>query len=252
MDEQADDRPGFQVDRPTLTGRTCPCTVASEAPREIRTAAGATVRQVYAMAGGRWRDQVTLYGQRVIEPSGLDDVDVDPRVECDVLGSLRDLHREADALIGTAHFSLGRAGAALWADVDGGHAVGIILRTSIYDYRTIQPGDAIEFDGRMYRADDALLQLVTDWQAWHAFAVPAGTDDVGQFNECARGYFDAWVSALPACDPLTPGTRELLIERGMPREFNDVAALRWAKRNLVPREAAETGPVSPLVWDYQI
>lgn len=249
MNELTDDRPGFKVDRPLpAPTATCPCTVATESPREHYTVTGTRAMTAYAMAGGKWPEQVTLYSRRE-EESDEDDDDDKPHVEYDVLGSLRGLHRECDALIGTAHFSTGRAGTALRADVEGKHAVGILLRVSIHDHRWVQPGQSLEFDGRVYRAEgDVPLRLVTRWQAFDALAVPDGMGDVGKFGDCVRGYFDTWLPATATGRPLMADTRALLIERGMPDSFDDVAAVRWARRNLAVRDAA-TGELLPL-GDY--
>lgn len=200
-------------------------TLATETPVEVYDKQrGQVIREVLLMDGAEWPKQVPLLNAHARQDARQ------------VIGSIRDIKREGDTLVGRPVFSSHEGAQIVRQNVDGGHqedvSVGARPKESVF----IERGQKRTIAGRQFTGP---TRVVTKWRVIEGSAVPIGADPNSKFSPVMRAYLDPEGMRK---EQMNDEFRALLVERGMPENLDDAAALRWAEENTVVKPAAKPEP----------
>jgi hypothetical protein len=194
--------------------------LASETPVPVfDIARGRVINEVMLMSGGSWPNQFPMLNthNRNDAASGL--------------GSVRDIRREGDQLIGRPAFSRRNHAQEVRQDVIDGHITDASIGARRLESVWIDRGQSRVIDGKTFEGP---VRVVTKWRAHEASIVLVGADPTSKFSTAQRAYFDP--EGLEA-ETVNDQFRAFLVERGMPADLDDTAALDWAQKNWVPGKA---------------
>jgi hypothetical protein len=200
-------------------------TLATETPVEVfDTQRQQVIQEVLLMSGAEWPKQVPLLNGH------------ERRDARSVLGSIRDIRREGDKLVGRPAFSTHQDADTVRKNVDGGHqqdiSIGARRKAAVF----IERGQTRTIEGRTYTGP---MRVVTKWRAVEGSAVPIGADPNSKFSPIMRAYLDPEGMRK---EQMNDEFRNLLIERGMSADLDDTAAVRWAAENLVQKPEETVTP----------
>jgi len=103
-----------------------------------------------------------------------------------VLGSVREIRREGDVVVGRLHFAADdeRAERA-WRKVRDGHITDVSVGYRVDDAIYVEPGESAVVDGKTYRADKRVLRVTRKWTLREVSVVPIGADQNAKIREAA-------------------------------------------------------------------
>lgn len=200
-------------------------TLATETPVEVYDEnRRQVIREVLLMDGAEWPKQVPFLNAH------------ERRDARQVIGSIRDIRREGDRLIGRPAFSSHEGAQVVRQNVDGGHQEDVSVGARRKEAVFIERGQTRTINGRTFTGP---MRVVTKWRVQEGSAVPIGADPNSKFSPVLRAYLDPEGMRK---EQMNDEFRNLLVERGMPAELSDADAVRWASDNLVQKPAE---PVTP-------
>lgn len=190
-------------------------TLATETPVEVYDPRrNQVIREVLLMDGAEWPKQVPFLNAH------------ERRDARQVIGSIRDIKREGDRLIGRPAFSSHEGAQIVRQNVDGGHQEDISVGARRLETTFIERGQTRTIKGRTFTGP---MRVVTKWRVQEGSAVPIGADPNSKVSPVMRAYLDPEGMRK---EQMNDEFRSLLVERGMPEDLDDAAALTWAAEYL--------------------
>jgi len=138
----------------------------------------------------------------------------------DILGSIRSLRIDGDAIVGSLHFADGDDAEHAWQMVRGGHLTDVSVGYRVSEATEIAPGQTATVKGRQYTAGRRTLRIATRWTPKEGSLVPIGADQAAKIRE----------------DFLTTGSQEVIAVNPTLRAFLETIGLR---REATEAEAQE-------------
>ena len=127
---------------------------------EILVARGATLPTDVRMLDTHWRSSID-----------------------DVIGSVREMKREGDQIVGRLYFVEGDDKAErAWNKVAQGHVTDVSVGYRVEAYVDIPAGTTQNVNGRAYTAGKRALRVTTDWTVKEASLVPVGADEAAKIR----------------------------------------------------------------------
>ena len=122
----------------------------------------------------------------------------------DVIGSVHDIRREGDTLVGCLHFATTEDGQRAWDLVREGHLTDVSVGYRIEQAEFIKSGESQTIGGTTYTAAQRTMKVATAWTVREASLTPVGAD---QFAG-VRGDITADIDELPPTVAEPPQERD--------------------------------------------
>jgi hypothetical protein len=127
----------------------------------------------------------------ILMPEGMEPVDQLPMLANhsrwsldDVLGSIRNIRRDGNSIVGTLHFAEGdEAADRAWNKVRQGHLTDISVGYRASQFNDIPAGQSGSVNGKTYTAGQRVLRITTKWKAREGSLVPIGADEAAKIRE---------------------------------------------------------------------
>lgn len=142
----------------------------------------------------------------------------------DVLGSIRGLRADGDAIVGRLHFADGDDAEHAWQMVRGGHLTDVSVGYRVHEATEIAPGQTATVRGRQYTAGRRTLRIATRWTPKEGSLVPIGADQAAKIRE--------EISTLDSQEEITvnPRLRAHLETIGLRKEATEAEAQEFLNR----------------------
>lgn len=99
-----------------------------------------------------------------------------------VLGSVRQIRREGDTIVGRLHFADDERADRAWRKVRAGHLTDTSVGYSVGQYQDIPAGKTVTVNGRSYTAGARPLRVSTEWTPRESSLVPIGADSAAKIR----------------------------------------------------------------------
>ncbi len=160
-----------------------------------------------------------------------------------VYGSVRNIRRDGDELIGDAHFASDKESQDAYNKVKEGHLTDFSITATPLEIHRIEPGESAVVGG-VNRSGPS--DFVTRWKPSNASLVATGADERSTVRgSLLRGY--DFQTPINSTEPdMNEQLRLALIAQGMPADLTDEQAVAWvSERNLNP-ESPDAPPPEPV------
>lgn len=136
----------------------------------------------------------------------------------DILGSVRGLRVDGNAIAGRLHFAEGEESEHAWQMVRGGHITDVSVGYRVTEATEIAAGQTATVRGKQYTAGKRTLRIATRWTPKEGSLVPIGADQAAKIRE------DNFTTGSQEVTTVNPRLRAFLETIGLRHEATDAEA----------------------------